>query len=54
MTPFDTDGLTRFVAALFTAAGMDRAKAETVGRLLVLTDMLGRRTHPTDHQENQR
>ena len=30
---------------LFVAAGMERDKAETVARLLVLTDAMGRRTH---------
>lgn len=38
-------GLAAFAAALFAAAGLDEGKAEAVGRLLVLTDMLGRRTH---------
>ncbi|WP_342452793.1 Ldh family oxidoreductase [Pararoseomonas indoligenes] len=37
--------LTRHAAALFTAAGLDREKAESTARLLVLTDMMGRRTH---------
>ena len=37
--------LEAFADALFTAAGMDAAKAATVARLLVLTDAMGRRTH---------
>jgi L-lactate dehydrogenase len=37
--------LSGFAAALFEAAGMEREKAESVGRILVLTDMMGRRTH---------
>ena len=45
MPTFDPRRLEDFAAQLFGAAGMERAKAETVGRLLVLTDMLGRRTH---------
>ena len=45
MPTFDSRPLENFAAQLFRAAGMERAKAETVGRLLVLTDMLGRRTH---------
>jgi LDH2 family malate/lactate/ureidoglycolate dehydrogenase len=43
--PFAVDRLTDFATALFAAAGMEHAKADVVGRLLVLTDMLGRRTH---------
>ena len=42
---FATDDLTGFAAALFAAAGLEHGKAATVGRLLVLTDMMGRRTH---------
>jgi L-lactate dehydrogenase len=42
---FAIDGLTVFAAALFEAVGMEHGKAATVGRLLVLTDMMGRRTH---------
>ena len=38
-------GLRHLAAALFTAAGMDADKAETMARLLVLTDMMGRPTH---------
>lgn len=37
--------LEAFGADLFAASGMDRPKAETVARLLVLTDAMGRRTH---------
>ncbi|MFC7736567.1 Ldh family oxidoreductase [Roseomonas sp. GCM10028921] len=37
--------LSRLAAALFSAAGMEAEKAEAVGRLLVLTDMMGRSTH---------
>lgn len=37
--------LAGFAAALFAAAGLERGMAESVGRLLVLTDMMGRRTH---------
>ena len=39
------DRLTEFATALFGKAGMDRDKARTVARLMVLTDMMGRRTH---------
>ena len=39
------DALERFAQALFVAAGMDADKAATVARLMVLTDMMGRRTH---------
>jgi L-lactate dehydrogenase len=42
---FSAQALTDFTAALFSAAGMDADKAQTVARLLVLTDMLGRPTH---------
>lgn len=37
--------LRALASALFAAAGLDRDKAQTVARLLVLTDMLGRKTH---------
>ena len=40
-----SDALARFAAALFAAAGLDAGKAEAMGRLLVLTDMMGRHTH---------
>jgi L-lactate dehydrogenase len=39
------DPLHAFASALFRATGMDEDKADTVGRLLVTTDMMGRRTH---------
>ena len=39
------EALTRFATELFAAAGMDADKAATTARLLVLTDMMGRRTH---------
>lgn len=39
------EALRRFAAGLFGAAGLDAGKAEAVARLLVLTDMMGRRTH---------
>ena len=39
------NSLDAFAFALFRATGMDQDKAETVGRLLVVTDMMGRRTH---------
>lgn len=37
--------LEQFAANLLAAAGMDDEKSRTVARLLVLTDMMGRRTH---------
>lgn len=37
--------LTRLAADLFAAAGLDAGKAESMARLLVLTDMMGRQTH---------
>lgn len=37
--------LERFASALYRAAGMDADKADTVARLQVLTDAMGRRTH---------
>jgi L-lactate dehydrogenase len=42
---YPVEPLTRFAGDLLAAAGMEREKAGTVARLLVLTDMLGRRTH---------
>lgn len=42
---YRTEELQRFAAELFVAAGMDADKASTLGRLLVLTDAMGRRTH---------
>jgi L-lactate dehydrogenase len=37
--------LTHFTSDLLAAAGLESQKAQTVARLLVTTDMLGRRTH---------
>ena len=37
--------LCQFAASLFTAAGLEAEKAACVARLLLLTDMMGRRTH---------
>jgi len=42
---FTAQAMTDFAVALLRAAGMDEDKASTVARLLVLTDMMGRRTH---------
>ena len=42
---FPVEPLTRFTGDLLAAAGLEREKAQTVARLLVLTDMLGRPTH---------
>jgi L-lactate dehydrogenase len=39
------DSLNAFAAALFRSTGMDDDKADTLARMLVLTDMMGRRTH---------
>lgn len=39
------EALERFASGLFAAAGMEADKAESMARLLVLTDMMGRRTH---------
>lgn len=39
------DALRQLAAGLFKAAGLDCDKADRVGRLLVLTDMMGRATH---------
>ena len=35
----------RYATGLFTAAGLEADKAASTARLLVLTDMMGRRTH---------
>ena len=43
--PFKAQRLVEFASSLFKAAGMDADKADTAGRLLILTDMMGRRTH---------
>ena len=45
MPTFLIPQLESFAQALLSAAGMDEAKAQTVARLLVLTDAMGRRTH---------
>lgn len=45
MNAFSVASLETFAAALFIAAGMDEPKARTLGRLMVLTDAMGRRTH---------
>jgi LDH2 family malate/lactate/ureidoglycolate dehydrogenase len=42
---YHVEPLTRFTGDLLAAGGMEHEKAQTVARLLVLTDMLGRRTH---------
>src|SRR5215813_2113366 len=42
---YSIDALASFAASLLSAVGMDDDKARTVARLLVLTDMIGRRTH---------
>ena len=42
---YPVEPLTHFTSDLLAAAGLERQKAQTVARLLVLTDMLGRRTH---------
>lgn len=42
---YSIEALESFAASLLSAAGMDEDKARTVARLLVLTDMMGRRTH---------
>ena len=42
---YPVEPLTRFTSDLLAAAGLEDHKAETVARLLVTTDMLGRPTH---------
>jgi L-lactate dehydrogenase len=42
---FGVEALTDFATTLLMANGMDDDKARTVGRLLILTDTMGRRTH---------
>jgi LDH2 family malate/lactate/ureidoglycolate dehydrogenase len=42
---YPIEPLTDFISDLLTAAGLEGEKAQTVARLLVLTDMLGRHTH---------
>lgn len=44
-TPVSTNALTQFAHGLLLAAGMAQAKAATVARLLVQTDMMQRHTH---------
>jgi LDH2 family malate/lactate/ureidoglycolate dehydrogenase len=44
-TRYPVSPLTRFTADLLSSAGMEDEKTESVARLLVLTDMLGRHTH---------
>lgn len=44
-TRYAPSALEAFATALFERAGMQADKAESVARLLVLTDTLGRRTH---------
>lgn len=44
-THFGAEALTRFTTDLLLAAGLHDDKAESVARLLVLTDMMGRPTH---------
>jgi LDH2 family malate/lactate/ureidoglycolate dehydrogenase len=45
MQHFSIGQLEAFAGSLFIAAGMDAEKAQTLARLLVLTDAMGRRTH---------
>ena len=45
MLNFQIPQLESFAQALLLATGMDTGKAQTVARLLVLTDAMGRRTH---------
>lgn len=42
---FPEAAITAFVAEVFRAGGMDTEKAESTTRLLVLSDMMGRKTH---------
>jgi LDH2 family malate/lactate/ureidoglycolate dehydrogenase len=42
---YAAEDLTRLAARLFTAAGMESAKADCMARILLLTDMMGRLTH---------
>ncbi len=43
--PFAVSEVIGFATQLLSAAGMDEEKADRVARTLVLTDMMGRRTH---------
>lgn len=45
MHRIDRAPLTRFAQQLFEAGGLEASRAESVARLLVLTDMMGRPTH---------
>ena len=45
MRRIDATALTEFGQSLFQAAGLNQERAESVSRLLVLTDMMGRFTH---------
>lgn len=45
MARIDAVALTAFAQSLFLAAGLNQERAESVARLLVLTDMMGRYTH---------
>ena len=45
MERFDVKRLESFAQSLFETAGMEADKAESVSRLLVMTDAMGRRTH---------
>lgn len=45
LTRIDATALTAFAQALFMAGGLNQERAESVARLLVLTDMMGRFTH---------
>jgi LDH2 family malate/lactate/ureidoglycolate dehydrogenase len=42
---YHVEPLTRFAGDLLAAAGLASEQAQTLARLLVLTDMLGRHTH---------
>ena len=45
MHRIDAVAITEFAQSLFIAAGLNHERAESVARLLVLTDMMGRFTH---------
>ncbi|NDY81827.1 Ldh family oxidoreductase [Orrella sp. NBD-18] len=45
LSRFDAAALTQFAQALFQSAGLNAERAESMARLLVLTDMMGRFTH---------
>ncbi|MDR3413875.1 MAG: Ldh family oxidoreductase [Formivibrio sp.] len=44
-TSYAVDDLTRFAKAMFCATDMEDDKADSLARLMVLTDMMGHRTH---------